>query len=156
MTRKQKVGAIVTGILILLALLARPVWEGICGNSSIAFYGQVIDADGKGMQGVRVTFAVLYSPRPMIPVPFGVTENVRYETVTTDGHGNFGISGIYGYSIRTFSAKHGGKNWGFVSTNRIPTDDPGFGVSMNSRTSLSKLPDAPGKRVVYKLVELPP
>src|SRR6187401_933074 len=112
MSRTRKVAIIAIGIIIVLVLLAGPVWERICGNSRIAFYGQVVDESGKGIPGVQINFDILYSDEPARLVMFGRVERKRRDVVTTDAHGDFGLKGVYGYSVRFAPAKYDGKEWG--------------------------------------------
>ena len=154
MSRKRKAAILLTPIVVMLALIARPIWERICGNSPIAFYGKIVDDNGNGVAGVEVNFDILYSDQRAIPVPFGRVEKQRHESVTTDARGDFALKGVYGYSVYLTPAKYRGKEWGFASDNLKADDDPGYGVSMDDRFSRSKLPDAPAKRVKYRLVNL--
>lgn len=143
-------------VALVLMLVVRPVWERICGNSVINFYGQVVTEDGTGADGVQVTFRILYSDSLAIPLPLGRAESSRFETVTTDSKGNFRLAGVYGYSVRLDSVMADRKVMGLVGVNLNAQDDPGYGVSMDQLTSRRKLPDSPEKRVVYKLVKRTP
>lgn len=143
-------------LALFLVLVVQPMWERICGNSVIDFYGQVVSEDGTGVEGVQVTFKILYSNSPAIPLPLGRAESFRLQTVATDSKGNFRLPGVYGYSVHLDSAMAGRRAMDLMGINLKAQDDPGFGVNMDNRTSRRKLPDSPDKRVVYKLVEHSP
>ena len=65
-------------------------------NASIAFYGRVVDQDGKPLEGVEVRYES--SAIPLHPVPWGSTE-LRKGFRNTDGNGLFSIDGIRGASL---------------------------------------------------------
>src|SRR4051794_1155443 len=86
-------GFCVLGALFLGGLRIR---ESLRGNSPIAFYGRVIDAQGVGISGVTIQFQLLSSDRLAMQ---GRSEKVTGLTAISDPNGNFELPGLSGYSI---------------------------------------------------------
>lgn len=74
-------------------------------NAPIAFYGRVIDQDGKPLEGVAVDFYV--NAIPMIPVPWGPDERTK-GSCATDKNGLFSVEGKRGISFGVSSLKKTG------------------------------------------------
>lgn len=80
-------------------------------NVPIAFYGRVIDQDGKPLEGVAVEYTV--TAIPMIPVPWGPSET-KNETCVTDQNGLFAVEGKRGSGLDiTGLAKQGYRKSGY-------------------------------------------
>jgi hypothetical protein len=65
-------------------------------NAPIAFYGRVVDQDGKPLEGVAVDFNV--TAIPMIPVLWGPDETTKVSCVT-DQNGLFSVEGKRGTGL---------------------------------------------------------
>ena len=146
-----------TALLLLIVAVAGVgsiIWWRICGNVPISFYGRVVDDAGRGMPDVEVTFRVWYSPTPALPIMYGVGESTWETTSTTDAAGDFQLRRTYGYGVGLSGVRANGHAMGLRASTVPLNDDPGYGVSMNDRSSRRKLPDTPAKRVSYRLVKL--
>lgn len=135
------------------AAVMTSLWQRVCGNYRIAFYGRVVDATGKGVEGVTVTFEGLYSNTPVVPAAFVDVEKKWHKTVKTDHNGDFDLRGAYAYNVRIATVRHGGKPMGLSGISLPRAQDPAGGVSLNDRSS-PLLPDSPEDRLVYRLVTL--
>lgn len=74
-------------------------------NAPIAFYGRVVDQDGKPLQGVEVDFYV--TAIPTIPVPWGPDETKNGSCVTVQ-NGLFSVEGKRGISLGVSSLRKSG------------------------------------------------
>lgn len=74
-------------------------------NAPIAFYGRVIDQDGRPLEGVAVDFYV--NAIPVIPAPWGPDERTK-GSCATDKNGLFSIEGKRGISFGVSSLKKTG------------------------------------------------
>jgi hypothetical protein len=76
-------------------------------NREIRFHGRVVDQDGKGVPGVRITAKVTAKERFHVPVPWGRTGNIyKQYSVTTNGDGSFLIeSNGIDFVIGTFAKR---------------------------------------------------
>ena len=74
-------------------------------NAPIAFYGRVVDQDGKPLQGVAVEFTV--TAIPMIPLPWGPDKSTN-ESCVTDQNGLFSVDGKRGVSLGVRSLRKSG------------------------------------------------
>lgn len=146
--------ALGTALIVILILGGSRLWQSICGNYPISFYGRVVDANGRGLAGVKINFAILYSDFPVLPIMFGKVERKRMVSVVSDQSGDFQVTGQYGYSIRGESGSYQGKPTGAKAIGLKPDDDPAYGLLLDMKSDRAKLPDSPSKRVVYTLVNL--
>lgn len=86
-------------------------------NAPIAFYGRVVDQDGRPLQGVTVGFRV--TAIPMIPVPWGPDETSKGSRVT-DQNGLFSVEGMRGVSLGVGSfEKSGYRESGFYRQGHV-------------------------------------
>ena len=131
-----------------------PLVQRTRGNYRIDYFGRVVDEQGNGVAGVSVTFRIIYSNGTVKPGMFGRSENFLLVTSVSDTNGDFSISGQYGYVIEVHEVRKGGAKVGLRAVGLSKSDDPGFGVRMDDRSSRVKLPDSPDKRIECKVVPL--
>lgn len=74
-------------------------------NAPIAFYGRVVDQDGKPLQGVAVDYQV--TAIPLIPIPWGPDKTMEGSRVT-DQNGLFAVDGEQGTSFDVYSLRKSG------------------------------------------------
>lgn len=86
-------------------------------NAPIAFYGRVVDQDGKPLSGVAVSFTVTAIPK--IPVPWGPDESMT-GSCATDQNGVFSVRDKYGVGFGVDSlVKAGYRATGFYQQGHV-------------------------------------
>jgi hypothetical protein len=132
----------------------QPFVERTRGNERIDYYGQIVDENGVGVGGVAIAFQIVFSDGAVKPGMFGRSENLKYIKVFSDQNGDFAVKGEYGYAVRIEEVWQSGERVGLRGVNLDPSEDPGYGIRMDDRSSRRKLPDNPSKRVICKVVPL--
>jgi hypothetical protein len=143
--------AITLPLLLLVGWGALQVWDRLCGNYPARFYGRVVDASGVGVPDVEVTFEIIYSPTPRVPLG---PERIHQVAVRSDRVGNFQLDGVSGYSLRIASVSHLGQPIGLKAMQLPDSADPGAGLRLGGGPTRRVLPDTPNKRVLYRIVKL--
>ena len=97
-------------VFVLLAVIAVPIWQTLCGNHRIALYGKVVDTQGVAIPDVKIKVQIVYSPHIALPIMYGRGERLRSVEAVTDNSGNFKVTGEYGYGVQVLSFKWSGRS----------------------------------------------
>src|SRR5207244_2873550 len=88
--------AVIISLLCVGTWACAQLWQRICGNYSIHFYGRVVDGTGAGMADVVIRVQLVYSGRVSLPVAFSGSERVRTFEVRTREDGCFEVGPVNG------------------------------------------------------------
>lgn len=98
--RRRRIIVLVAALVVgFLGWVAPRAWQRMCGNHRIAFYGRVVDQQGRPMPGVRVEIQILQSPGIGLPVMYGRGERVKAFVLQTSTDGRFEFGDMWGYSV---------------------------------------------------------
>src|SRR6185312_8385387 len=118
-------------------------WQKLCGNYRVSFYGKLVDDKGAGIGGATVTFQLLYSNFPAIPVPFGKSEKISHIETVTNAIGEFSLN-TYGYGLSITGTRLGKQRLEFCQLRQ-----PGTTFTYGRALSPYMIPDTPEKAIVY-------
>ena len=135
---------------ILLVLGLSPwagfhLWQRLCGNTAIRFYGRLVDQAGAPVADAEVTFDISRDRTLMVPI-MHFPNRVREKTcVRTDAKGNFSLTSGYGRYLYLRFAVHDR----YINAElQNCADDTQF--SYNTLPDCMRVPDTPGRRFVYR------
>ena len=140
-SRKHVITSVTLLAAIALVAMATALWSRWLGNVPVSLYGRVVDPNGTGLGGVKVTAVVYYERLLQVPAPFAGGQRTSGPWVTTTGPmGNFAFVGRTGTGIQITSIDAPGRRW---SQAGVPT---GFAYGW---PGAGPLPDCPQRAITY-------
>jgi hypothetical protein len=138
------------GLLALLAFAPR-MWDSLCGNEPIRFYGRIVNPSGQPIGGVTVDIEILHYTSPHLSFSGG--ESVSVERITSDKYGNFELTSGSGHSFMLRRIAKGGQEL----ESAFPPRDPRRQVehfSYRDGSSKAKIPDTAARRLDFPVQDV--
>jgi hypothetical protein len=151
MKRRDSIGqkiiyAIAAVAIVAMLCLAPRMWDSICGNEPVRFYGRVVDPSGKAIGGVTIDIEIVHYTSPHLLFSGG--ERVSVERVTSDRNGEFELTSGSGTSLTIRGFKKDSQQL----ESAFPPRDirrPISSFVYSDAASKAQIPDTPARRLDY-------
>lgn len=145
---------IVLGTAVVLLTLSPwagyHLWQRLCGNKPIRFYGQLLDQSGCPVSNAEVIFHISRDTTLAVPIMHFAAKVHEQVTVSTDSGGYFSLTAGY---ARNFVVDV----WvnGICMNERMTPGKGSLSFDYGTVTGQLSIPDTPRRRIAYRLSRVP-